>query len=485
MLSMRSRVITVGAVWAVLMSTTGFSQGGYDVQLEIKPYKNQWVYLAYYYGGIKGLADSAFLNNESKGVFKGTANLPQGIYIVASPTKTILFEMLMAEDQQFSVKTDTLNLEGSLQFEGSVDNDQFLAYTRFIGPQAFKADSLRKALPNAAEADKSSLTAQLNAVTKSIYDYRAQFVEQHPESMLAALFKGMTDVELPANLRSPKTRADSLAQYRWGKEHYWDGIDFMDGRMVRTPILESKLKAYLEQWVSPEPDSVIAEFNWMIALGRNDPEMFRYLIGYFVDNYMYPKLMGQDKVFLHVYEKFIAGDQPKANWLNERQMKAIRERAYMLMANQLGTAAWDMELVDTAGKVRSLYSVKAPYTIVAFWDVHCGKCKEDMPKMDSLYRRAWKQQGVQVYAVMVNEASLIDWKPFIRKLSAGWVHVHQTEAMRDEEQKAGKPNYRQLYDMRSTPTLFLLDKDKKIIAKNLGLEDLDKVLQQRIKQQKT
>jgi thioredoxin-related protein len=62
------------------------------------------------------------------------------------------------------------------------------------------------------------------------------------------------------------------------------------------------------------------------------------------------------------------------------------------------------------------------------------------------------------------------------------VHVHQTDAMRAEEEKAGKPNFRQLYDMRSTPTLFLLDKDKRIIAKNLGLEDLDKVLQQKISQ---
>ena len=86
---------------------------------------------------------------------------------------------------------------------------------------------------------------------------------------------------------------------------------------------------------------------------------------------------------------------------------------------------------------------------------------------------------------MVNEESLKDWPAFINEHAPGWVHVHQTAAMRSEEEKAGKPNFRQLYDMRSTPTLFLLDKDKKIIAKNIGVTDLDNVLDQKIKQQKS
>jgi thioredoxin-related protein len=54
--------------------------------------------------------------------------------------------------------------------------------------------------------------------------------------------------------------------------------------------------------------------------------------------------------------------------------------------------------------------------------------------------------------------------------------------MRDAEEKAQQANFRQLYDMRSTPTLFLLDKDKRIVAKNLGLEDLNNVLDQKLKQ---
>lgn len=462
-----------------------FAQGsaakkGHQVNVEVKPYQNQWIYLANYYGGIKTLADSAYLNAESKGVFAGAEPLPKGIYIVASPSKSILFEMVIDKQQHFSVSMDTTNAASTLKFTGSPENDAFIGYTRYMNPRAMRANEISSLLDSMkAGAEKTALTNEITAINTAIIAHRDSLINNDPEGLLAALFKVMKDQPLPASLRQLKTRADTMAAYRWGKEHYWDNIDFMDGRLVRTPVFEPKLSQYLEQWVSAEPDSIIAEFDWMIALGRNDPDMFRFIIGYYVDHYIYPKIMGQDKVFLHVYNKYLADDKPKMDWLNETQMKTIRDRAYMIMANQIGTTAWDMQLVDTLGKTRGLYDVKADYTIVAFWDVHCGKCKEEIPVLDSLYQEKWKKKNVQVYAVMVNEGSIADWKPYIQKHGMGWVHVHEPSALREKVEKEGKPNYRQLYDMRSTPTLFLLDKEKRIIAKNISLKDLDRVLDQK------
>lgn len=458
-------------------------QAGYDIPVEIKPYQNQWVYLAYHYGRLKGLADSAYLGPDSKGVFKGNTALQPGIYIVASPSKAILFEMLISEDQHFSLQTDTLKLAQGVHFEGTKDNTDFTTYTQFVQGRVADLELANKILNDSGSTKDAQLEAEqtIMAKNKELEDYRNNYVDKNPESFLAAVFKAMKEHPVPASLQNPKTREDSIAQYRYGKEHYWDDIDLMDGRLVRTPILENKLKNYLSNWVVPDADSIITEFNWMIALGRNDPEMFRYLISYFVDNYMYPRIMGQDKVFLHVYNRYIAGDEPKVDWLNETQMKTIRERAYMVMANQLGAKAWDMSLEDSQGKVQTLYNLKGDYTVVAFWDVHCGKCKEELPKMDSLYQQYWKKENVKIYAVMVAEDNIKDWRPYIADIGKEWTHVHEPKAMREATEKSGKPNFRQLYDMRSTPTLFLLDKDKKIIAKNIGLNDLHNLIQHKTK----
>jgi hypothetical protein len=71
------------------------------------------------------------------------------------------------------------------------------------------------------------------------------------------------------------------------------------------------------------------------------------------------------------------------------------------------------------------------------------------------------------------------WKKFLaeKNISKKWVHVFQTKEAKQAEEKAGIPNYRQLYDISKTPTVYLLDKDKRIVAKQLSLEQFDKIME--------
>ncbi len=63
----------------------------------------------------------------------------------------------------------------------------------------------------------------------------------------------------------------------------------------------------------------------------------------------------------------------------------------------------------------------------------------------------------------------------------GWTHVYQTKAAKTADEKAKRANYRQLYDVFQTPTMFLLDKDKHIIAKGLSLFQFDEVMNHQVK----
>jgi thiol-disulfide isomerase/thioredoxin len=156
------------------------------------------------------------------------------------------------------------------------------------------------------------------------------------------------------------------------------------------------------------------------------------------------------------------------------------------MANQLGEPAAELQMLDTAGKSVSLYSLKAPFTFVSFWDPNCGHCKEVIPRVDSIYKAKWKGLGVKIVGVNVDDAAMDSWKKFIRdnKLK-DWVHIYQPKAVRDEEAKKGQANFRQLYDVFKTPTLYLLDADKRIIGKMLTIEQFDDVLQAKLKQKQS
>lgn len=187
--------------------------------------------------------------------------------------------------------------------------------------------------------------------------------------------------------------------------------------------------------------------------------------------------MGQDKVFLHIFENFFAkGD---TILLNAASKKTITERAYSIMANQLGNAAPVLNLTGIDNTVFSLYNQKADYTFLVFWDPTCSHCKTEVPRIDSIYNASWKNFNVQLVGVNINFNEINTWKNFIveNKLNKDWRHVYQTEAAHNKEIMEGKPStIRQLYDVFKTPTFYLLDANKKILAKNLSIEQFDNFL---------
>ena len=91
--------------------------------------------------------------------------------------------------------------------------------------------------------------------------------------------------------------------------------------------------------------------------------------------------------------------------------------------------------------------------------------------------------GIKVFAVNINEATHEEWKGFIRDHNLnGWYHAWQTKEDHAQETKDGVANYRQLYDVYQTPTMYLLDANKHIIAKRIGLLQFDDFIQVKLKQ---
>lgn len=189
--------------------------------------------------------------------------------------------------------------------------------------------------------------------------------------------------------------------------------------------------------------------------------------------------MGQDAVFVHLFEKYHSkGSSP---WLNEKQMEAISRRAYMLMSNLIGEKAADLDMLDSLGKPTSLYSLKADYTVLIFWDPNCGHCKEEVPRLDSIYRASWKKHNLKIFAVLTpdgKENVKPEWVNFIKEHHIGdWTHAYKTKEMEDADYAAQRPSFRQLYDIIMTPTIYLLDKEKRIIGKKLTLLQLNDLLE--------
>jgi Domain of unknown function (DUF5106)/Thioredoxin-like len=474
---------TFFALSLLLISYYGLSQG-YEIHLVLKPFTNSKVYLGYYYGKVKAVADSVILDGNSSGIFKGKDKLSGGIYFIVSPKKEILFELLIDQQQNFSIYADSAKLPSSISFTGSPENKTFLEYTAFMNVHGKSLSELQSELAHAKSTnDSAAIKEKIKKVNEEVKAERDEIEIKDPNSLLATLLRVLKDPVVPPIPKLPNGRPDSTFAYRYYKAHYWDNISFTDDRLIRTPIFEPKLDHYYKDLVSPEADSINREADYMLVYSRTNKEMFKFLLVYFTQKYLNPEFMGQDAVFIHLFEKYINTGQ--ADFFTEKYRKFVDDRAYSIMANLIGQPAANLEMTDTSGKIRSLYEVPSNFVLVCFWDPTCSHCKETIPKLDSIYQAKWKYEGVQIFAVMV-DGGQENWRNFIRDHNLGeWINVYQTTAQHDAIAAAGKPDYRQLYDVYQTPILYLLDKEKRIVAKKLTYQQVDEVINLKLKKVNT
>ncbi|MEO8582392.1 MAG: thioredoxin-like domain-containing protein [Flavitalea sp.] len=463
----------------VLATLHLFSQKGYDIAVNLKPFKNAYVYLGYYYGKVKALSDSAMLDSNSTGHLKGDSTLKGGIYFVVSPNKQILFEMLIDSDQHFTVEADTSNLPASVKFNGSAENELFQQYSAFAGKTGKLIGEVSLLYAQAKSKKDSLLVAfESKKLGDQLQRYRDSISAVHPDLFLTTLFKAMNEPKIPSAKQQPGGKYDSNYVYHFFKSHYWDGISMNDDRLVRTPFFEPRLLKYYDNLIAPNADSIIKETDAMLLESRTAKDMYQFLMVTFVQKYINPTYMGQDAVFVHLFEKYI--NTGKAEFFTPQYKEFATKRAYSLMANLIGQPAPALDMVDTANKPLPLYSIAGQFTVICFWDPTCSHCKEIVPKVDSIYEAKWKKLGVQIYGVKV-DGTQAEWVKFIGEHHLkGWKHVYQPSYKQEQETKANKPSYKQLYDVYQTPLLYLLDKQKRIIAKKLSYLQIDEVINAKI-----
>jgi peroxiredoxin len=273
----------------------------------------------------------------------------------------------------------------------------------------------------------------------------------------------------------PETLISQSSQLAYLKNHYWDGTYFTNSALIKTPFFETKIEDFLKYYISPTADSIIPIVDNMLSLAKQDSEMYLYLLSKFSNIYMNPAYLGQDKVFIHLYQNYyLKGD---TILLNAKDKKTVIQIANKLIANQLGVKAPDFILIDTKGERKTLYGIEANYTFIIFWDPTCNICQKELPRFDSVYRTSWYQYGLKVITIYNEGEHENEWRKYLANHDLNeWVNLYEPIVDHQARIKKGLPTYQQLYNSYQTPTMYLLDKDKTILAKKLSLEQFDYML---------
>lgn len=443
---------------------------GRKIEIEIKGISDTVLYLVHYYGNSNSIADTAFRDKAGKYIFAGKTSLAQGVYIVVDESKSKpYFEFLVDKNQHFKMKTDTVAPFDNLAITNSPVNEQFKTYSNYVRDSRKEADAIKEKMSALKDEDAEknkdaikNLETQFWEIDKRVKAYQRELADKDPGSMLAVLLNLQWEPEAQ-NLENA-TRQDSLNAYYYTKTHYWDKIDFADDRYVRTPIFHEKLKTFMTVLVVQHPDSVIMEGEKIIAQTVPAPELYKFVVWYMGNMTERSNVMGMEKAFVHfAREYYLKG---KTWWASEPVLKKMDERVRVLERTLIGVVAPELQMWDTNKVVTSLHRVKADYTILVFWDYDCGHCNKVMPVLRDYYHEV-KKEGVEVFAVCT-KTDLDKWKKALHDKQLDWINVNGGYSIN---------RYDTLYDILATPVIFLLDKDKKILAKKIEVDQLKEILQ--------
>lgn len=217
-----------------------------------------------------------------------------------------------------------------------------------------------------------------------------------------------------------------------------------------------------------DPDSIIREADRVIDKARAHPEVFEYTIWFITNNAEASQVMGMDKVFVHMVENYYLTDE--VDWMDDQRLESMRQRAEELKPLLLGETAPDVRLRDPEGKTLGLHEIEADYLVLYFWDSECPFCLQAAPKLKETWE-ALKDDGVRIVAINT-EREQSKWLDAISDYPQDWIHLHDA---------GGEGNVLDTYSIYAIPKVYILDEEKKILAKDIGIEHITSFIREHMR----
>ena len=475
----------------ILLGSLGtFAQ---SLKFKVVGQKDTTVNLVKYYG--KGIyyADTAQIKN---GIveFDGSKQ-KHGVLALFLPGQNMLDFVFNGEEVY--IETALPDMITNVKVKKSEENKVFYPYIKFFSENKKEADRLGELRKN---HDKDSeqykeLSTQIEAITKAVTAYQNKLMADNPGKLVSKIVKMSMDVEIP---EAPVDEAGKIIDSNWRflyyRAHYFDNIDLGDDRLVRTPIFHNKLSYYFDKNMMLQHWDTVIYYAFDFC-DRLDPksDMFQYCVSWITSTYEKSKIMGMDKVFVYMGERYYCAKDkegnPLAHWMPEDKLKDLCEKVETQKNLVMGVKPPNISLRDTTDvNWRDFYSLPSEYTILYFWDPECGHCKKITPKLQTLYEKKYRERNVEIFAIGKAVGDDFEkWKKFIRENNMEFINVAVTNTLYEDAMIDARKfvpryttleslNYQQTYDIYATPKVFVLDKDKKIVAKSLTISQLEDLI---------
>ena len=403
------------------------------IRIEIENIEDSVFYLLKYKSDKTFIViDTSSYSSDYK-TFTKEVNYDEGIYILSDNNLNPLFEILLGKDQKFSItvgdlmKNDTYFIKGSKETSAYFDIYNRTNYNRLY----IKAlESEIEYFPdNARKIDSIKLNHNKYLESIKIKD-RNSFLR--------------TYIGYNKEIIVPQEYKNKSEQYII--DHYFDDMSLSDVRILNTRLLKNKLDDYFNNYLSKQSTDVILQkidylINRTTAGYRDIPQdLIDHNVRDYILWYLYSKYFDNDIIYTHLSDVYFS--KLEINNLTENIRKEIVKRADILRKITIGRLAPTFTYINDEGKQIDLSEIDSKNTILFFHKPDCQKCIREKRILGLVKNR---QKDLTILHINISEEN--------------YHNVSQDIAVQ--------------YDIKTTPTIYILDKDKRIIAKNIKAEEIE------------
>jgi peroxiredoxin len=441
---------------------------GYSINVTIdEAHVGDTVFMKTYLGKEQELVAQEVVKEGGTVHFQSDTLLKMGMYSLDVKESNIDFLISKDEPQQFSLKYVMSKGLSSATYTGSPENQALVDYIHFVQQKQTQRQHLQERMQQYMQTPDSAaaISQRITAIAEDVKNNWTEMEKKYDGKMFGFFISSIRE-PIPEPYEPPAMAAnpDSLTQdyyYKFFRDHFFDHQKLSSPYILRMPFYSRVITIYFIQVVKRDEAELKAQVDNLVKKTEVNKEVYRFTVRQLYDLFRdtpYPEI---EMMSPYVGEKYIM-ERPEM-WDDEAFVARTAWAVAQTKLNMAGTEATDLTLKDMDDKTVSLYGIEAEYTILYFFNPLCGACMVVTPEVHKTYEK-YKDKGVKVMAVCMNRDKEV-WTSYIKEKNyLNWINVwdaDETSGMNDK------------YDLHAIPTIYLLDKDKFVLGRDLNPSTLE------------
>jgi peroxiredoxin len=444
----------------LLSVVPAYSQAVHSISGELKNAGGKKIFLSGFYGEKVNRTDSVTCDASGHFVYTLGPATPTGLYRLSLDKDRFLDLVVNNENIDFVCKGD-LSADSTV-FLSSVENKIYYFFLGYDRKVQAKLELLLPLLDFYPEHDVfySGAANEYERLQRSDRKTFDSLSALYPGSYAIRIFRIQQTPFLPSGL----TKDDRIAYL---KQHFLDDVDFKDTLILHSNAWASKAISYLSLYSNNKYSQKQLESEFIkavtVILSRAsvNPDVYKFLLDYFVggfDKYHF------DAVITYMADNF----QDPFSCEDQARKTQLQKKLENFKKISVGKVAPDITVPDPKGKPVRLSEIKSEYTLLVFWSSECGHCVQMMPQLKDLYDKQ-KPKRWEVMTVSL-DTSRSEWTSFLKEQKLNWLNTSELKGFNSISSDE--------YNIFATPTMFLLDREKKILAKPISYRELEQALRE-------